>query len=177
MTDGGIPLGAVGAPMSCDVCGTRLNNFEQWDGNKLTKITWNHGLVPAGVPPHEPVPVLIDPNVMPKVGYCDFCTSDKPTWAYPSSPFRMPDLKLGENHPSGLDWLGYGSGDDLWAACDECHGDIEALRWEKITNRFLAHKAVPKMGKSSLRRDAEYLHRQFRLHRIGPPFKTVPSGG
>lgn len=153
--------------MMCDVCGCRLNNFEQWEGGELQRITWQHtGVAPSGTRPHEPAPVYLDPDANPRAGFCDFCIAPNPAWVFPAKPFHAPLL-----FQKGTDTLGWGSADN-WAACHECRNDIEALKWESIERRYFRNKPVPRIPghKNALRGDIRILHRQFRLNRLGPPF-------
>lgn len=164
------PLEPVGAPMMCDVCGTRLNNHEQWAKGKLVSISWEHtGLFPEGTEPHDPVPVYLAPDEDPKTGFCDFCNSEQPRWSYPAAPFQMDVAE--RRTDTGNESIGWGSADN-WAACHECHADIESGNWEKIERRYFSHSAVPKLHRTDLRRSLRALHRQFRLHRLGPPLRV-----
>lgn len=166
-------IGPVGPAMACEICGTRLNNFERWEGNRLKSITWEHtGLFPEGTEPHDPAPVLLDPNVMPEAGFCDFCNSDNPAWCYPCDAFKITVAARQTNE--GSDTLGWGSADN-WAACQECKDDIEAGKWDSIHKRYLSHKDAPKMYRSTTRHQLRALHREFRLHRLGPPFRVKPK--
>jgi len=67
----------------------------------------------------------VDANLKPVAGseVCDFCNDPHPTWSYPTSDFVgsettevTPEAKIHHTH--------YSRGD--WAACDVCHGLIEA---------------------------------------------------
>lgn len=154
--------------MACDTCGARLTNHEFWEGGKLSKLWWEHtGLVPEGyattdgLPDHDPVPVVLEANASPRAGFCDFCNTPDPVWSFPASPFKMDISST----------LGWGSVDN-WAACQDCKEDVEAGRWETIEKRYFTHKAVPRQFRSILRNEVRGLHRQFRLHRLGPPFRV-----
>jgi len=156
------PVEPIGPPMACDVCGARLNNHEVWRGDKLEKMWWEHtALVPEGTEPHEPVPVLLDPNENPRAGFCDFCNRADPIWSFPASPFKMEIDRT----------IGWGSADN-WAACQDCRDDIIGNDWNSIEKRYFSHKAVPKQFRTTLKQEVRKLHREFRLHRIGPPYKV-----
>lgn len=156
-----VPLNPIGPPMMCDTCGCRLNNHEQWKDGTLVKMSWEHtGLEVEGTEPHEPVPVLLEIDKNPRVGFCDFCNAQDPAWCYPAGPFKIEvTAETGWASP------------DNWAACVDCKDDIEAGGWEAVRSRYLSHKAVPKHLRGAIRKDIETLHRAFRLSRLGPAYR------
>jgi hypothetical protein len=92
---------------------------------------------------------------------CDFCSGPGPNWRYPAWNFiayRTANL------------VGESVGD--WAACDGCHGLIEARDRQGLAQRSLDELILKhpeaRLAAQILLQDLAELHRQFFEHRNGP---------
>lgn len=115
--------------MMCASCRRPLNGKRNFIGDLEIGVSYHHGAVlDATIPDHEPVPIPIDAGPS-SVGCCDFDTAPGPRWTYPCGDFQASAIvgTLGSmsQHSSGG-----------WGACDECHADIEADRWDAILHRL-----------------------------------------
>lgn len=89
---------------------------------------------------------------------CDFCCRPDSLvrWGYPVDREKDP------------------TGDD-WAACHECHADIEAGRWEEVVERSVQsmeeYPSLSERGKELRRVAMRRLYTQFRAARVGPAMR------
>lgn len=148
--------------MYCRICLLPLDSFEAYDKDRLTKIEYRH---PEWQDvDHEPDPAMIEDYTEIKT-HCDFCLAPVRSggWTFPCADFEvlmMVDPDRSTTHTS--------SGD--WSACDECHLDIHAGRWEAMLNRNMDNTSVPERMKPMARVMAMNLWEGFRAHRTGRPY-------
>jgi hypothetical protein len=166
-------------PSWCRRCGYVLDWRFHFVNGVPAGGEWEHSAVlrdPQGpewakVPPHDPDPVA-DGSLAPNAA-CDFCSAPDPVWRYPASRFMAPQTTAIIDE-DGLRTENYISDDD-WAACEECHADIEDDRWGFIAERMLGR--VPKPMRLVMRQQIKGLHAEFRAHRSGPPVREPARPG
>lgn len=114
--------------------------------------------------------------------HCDFCNRTLPEadlWTYPARSFGGT-MRGYDNDLREVAAAPWGSEGD-WAACDDCHALIEAGKWHLLACRVIdsPYSLVPQ---PRAHRDQaifvmEQMHKAFREHRTGDPYKgTRPTG-
>ncbi len=98
---------------------------------------------------------------------CDFCSEVQIRWRYPASN----SVDVASSGPTGV-FASESIGD--WAACEECHGLIEAGDHEALINRSV-QKFVEIYGflPPGLAEDIRRIHTQFFAHRCGLATEVV----
>jgi hypothetical protein len=85
--------------------------------------------------------------------YCDFCREPRPAWNYPCVDYTLPD---GKSRSTGA-----------WAACEVCHGLIEADARVALARRsaasFLARHGIAPPLEAFVETQAGFF-----THRTGP---------
>lgn len=174
-----IPTEPVGQAMICSACGYGLEGYEEWIGTKLQRISYRHGYLPPDIDPHhKPVPVPRPDNDTEVKGVCDFCIASDPIWVYPAKSFHIDIAERQE--PGSVHTSSYGSVGD-WGACQTCHDDIEADRWDAIMERNLGSDPIRGIEpiKTLLKLKLAEMYKGFRLHRTGPAYREAdgaPTG-
>lgn len=154
----------------CQVCRRPLDEFDEMRGDVVIATHLRHGYMIPGTPDHEPVPILASEVGNEQVGVCDFCAGTPPVWRYKAASFEG-DVPFSEGR------LGYGSVED-WAACEQCHTDIERDRWRQIANRALEkHGPMRVEERRLLRQQLLAFHRLFVKARKGDPERLFPATG
>lgn len=123
----------------------------------MPSFEWQHTLQDMGEN-HDPVPVRASDTGNEIVGRCDFCNNPGPTWTYPCGDFTM---SIG---PFDRGFVGD------WAACEDCHRDIERGRWSAVSARNA--KRAPAGTRNGTKASVELLHRQFQRNRKGEPYRN-----
>lgn len=142
--------------MTCGTCRRSLEHTEIFQAGVLVEVRYTHHLVDQPEN-HPPTPILTaDVGQAGEVTVCDFCTSRFPRWTYPAESFLIDTIGSTEHVSSGG-----------WAACQQCHDDIEADAWDTIIARWAAGRLVSAQRRAIVRR----LHQSFAAHRRGPPIK------
>jgi len=137
----------------CRRCREGLSRFEQPQGDGTVAVSYVH----VRSSDHDPEPIDNDGSLS-QVSRCDFCSGPGPRWVYPCGDFVI-------TVPNDDD-RGYTGG---WAACSECHDDIEAGRWGNVTTRWLnGRPEVGSRAEPHLRAQMAVLHTAFTSHRQGP---------
>jgi hypothetical protein len=150
----------------CGTCHRPLDVLTDEAGN--VKDYWHASGISIG-PAHNPVPIPRDEALTESTLVCDFCSTPGGAWRYPARTFDSPDVAAGDHalqrmtEPADLTPRSVGD----WMACDVCHADIAAGRWDSIAER--ACRAQPRFLRTELRRGVKRLHAQFRAHRTGDP--------
>jgi hypothetical protein len=92
---------------------------------------------------------------------CDFCSASDPAWRYPARSFIAYNA-----------WNIAGESVGDWAACEECHGLIEANDRPGLARRSLdeliAKHPEAVMAAPALYQDLAGLHEEFFAFRCGP---------
>ncbi len=102
----------------------------------------------------------------PEGPICDFCSAQGPTWRYLVASFVAYELQ---------DVVGESLGD--WAACEVCHGLIEADQRKALVRRAL--ERMPHRGEVPADVALAYIqkaHTGFFLNRRGPAVWLGPHG-
>jgi hypothetical protein len=107
-----------------------------------------------------------------QMAVCDFCSRPDPVWEFPCADFvepPLPGIEIGN--------LSVGA----WGACQRCSMLIRAGKWERLAKRAVEaivaeHPAVAPMA-AEVGRYLRDLHRQFMLHRQGPPVRAGQAAG
>lgn len=144
--------------MVCAVCGRVLDRFEDDENGQ---VSFQHTLQDSG-PDGEDHPAIPIPdremNQEQKIGRCDFCNTDYPTWGIPARAFPMPDLP---GHFSDGDW----------AACEFCKTLIVKNHWDTLTRRatenYRSNMPVPK---EILRAKLAMMYNRLRKNINGEPY-------
>ena len=147
--------------MICGNCHRPLEEFTDAAGNSLH---YQHSAGIAGgakCPGVAPVPRT---GAQHTLTLCDFCVWPGPTWRYPVISFKsavkifQPERNRMVSPQSHGDWL----------ACEDCHADIEANRWEAILDRYGRNSTLPREARRKGRKDVARYHQEFRHHKTGP---------
>jgi hypothetical protein len=97
---------------------------------------------------------------------CDFCSELAPSWAYPARDFVA--MHIGSIVSTSEGW---------WAACDGCHGLIEAGDRNGLADRSAALFVVanPESAEviDSLRGELQCIHDLFFANRLGEAQSVV----
>jgi hypothetical protein len=153
--------------MLCGRCRRPLDWQPYYEGGQRVGFAYSHPAI-ALPEDHAPEPIPEEGPVS-AVTACDFCAAPGPSWEYPARPFTTTDVLQvtpGGELDAVFSSVIYRS-DDAWGACERCHDDIEAGRWNRVTYRAL------RRHRASLRAELEPTMRAlwavFEEHRSGPP--------
>ncbi len=138
---------------NCRMVLTRTDHFDPADNYLGT--TYEHPLASIGhIDCPEVVPMYFtEGDRHPEQNsICDFCGALGVAWDYPTDDFSTP----GDDE---LIMVG------VWAACDLCHDDIEADRWDMVLKRWcMVNESV--LDESAAAHLAG-IYSEFRLNRQG----------
>lgn len=154
--------------LMCETCKRPLDVLTDLDGSM---VGYAHASNISVGPHHYPIPVQRIDALASVV--CDFCSTPDGAWRYPTQTFETEDVNASENGEPYGPITPRSVGD--WMACDVCHDDIEANRWDALAKRslrgqpaFLRREAMPRI---------RTLHRTFVAHRTGPALSLRSAHG
>lgn len=152
--------------MMCRVCARPLEQANQIEGGVVVGISYAHGFEIPGTPQHKPEPVVVV-NEADQVAVCDFCENSFPVWVYPCGSFT---IFIGKDSTKGTKH--YGSVED-WGACETCHADIQADRWDAMEQRSSIQQEPNPAGREALTKLLREFWQGFREHRSGEPYREI----
>lgn len=97
---------------------------------------------------------------------CDFCLATGAEWTYPVDHSKYIQIYGAD----GTKW-----DNDDWAACEECHADIEAGRWKSVAQRSTHNNEYiygqDRKARRSVIRMLLKMYQEFQAVRVGPAFR------
>lgn len=157
----------LGPAMMCRVCARPLEQANRVVGGVVVGVSYAHGFEIPGTPRHKPEPVIVIDEA-DQVGVCDFCQNPFPVWVYPCGSFT---LFLGKDPIKGNQH--YGSVED-WGACEACHVDIQADRWDVMEQRSATQQGLDSPAQHKVFGDLlREFWQGFREHRNGDPYREI----
>lgn len=147
--------------LMCEVCNRPLDVLTDEEG--VIKDYWHASGISIGAT-HDPVPVVRVESAA--ILICDFCSTPGGMWRYPARTF---DGAAGPADVASLKERAFVTSRSVgdWMACDVCHSDILANRWDAIASRGV--RGAPRAMRPEFKRHIRILHQQFRKNRTGDP--------